>query len=160
NATCVGSLATVCAVPSSGALDLSGRIDTDTDQLCHAQAQPAGPTICVIAAETIVVDPHGASAIGSRPPAPLAPDPLGVAGTLNASSTSARRGAGADDASCVAGDGASDAVNGGGGGAGGSFGAPGGGGGKSGPGTAGGIAAPPTSIAFVRGGCPGGDGGI
>ncbi len=143
-------------------------LDTSVDANCtEIEPQTNGPDLCVIAGTTVTVSASFV-AIGSRPLVLVGIDAVNVtgSGTIDVSSTSTRTGAGHNEAACeVPNSGTSDG-GGAGGGAGGSFGTGGGNGGTGDTnGGAGGMApggvvrAAQPIPAFLRGGCPGGQGG-
>jgi hypothetical protein len=160
-----GLVANVCLdQPPSGALVISTDVTIDTATVgtgnCTAiVAQPTGPSLCVVAADSIAIG-QGASlrASGANPLVLVASSTIDVSGELHVDSVRGFAvGAGAQT-TCASGDGANGNQGAGGGGGGGSFGTPGADGGhgeNSQPGTAA-AASPPT---FLRGGCAGGAGG-
>ena len=144
---CFGNgLVKLCpGAPITGAVTLTGAINTDTSPLCIAFAQT---NACVIAGATVNL-PIGTTvtATGSRPLVILATQSLAIEGTLDvASHRQGQLGAGANDAACIAGQAATNKY----GGPGGSF------GGRGGAGGGGPLAAAATtSITTLRGGCAG-----
>ena len=155
---CVGTLVSFCGLATIGTLALTDTFNTDSDPRCQVRNQPAGSPVCVVTGTRVTI-PSTVVIEGSRPLAIVASDAIEVDAALQMSSGSGHVAAGANDASCPKGDGASSANDGGGGGAGGSFGAPGGDGGNSGMGPLGGTHGPAVEIASLRGGCAGGSGG-
>ena len=162
---CVGSYKTLCYLPGqqpTGNVVLTS-LDTSDDSKCTRVVNQAdGPSLCLIAATNITVDPNGAIITGQRPLMLYATDTIHVAGALHAGSVQSmgRLGPGANDVSGCntlnnGGNGGNNAGDGG--GAGGSFGTRGGDGGRGarGNGGAGGISGPAiTMLMGIRGGCP------
>jgi hypothetical protein len=145
-------------------LDVTSDLTIDTTDATNCTFRitpPDGIQLCVRAATKIRIS-EKLRAIGPDPLVLLAIDSFKVDanGVVDASSTLAEPGAGADAAACAPGIAGLPSVNGAGGGAGGSFGNQGGAGGLGG-GAAGGVAGLPVSAPpdFVRGGCRGTDGG-
>jgi hypothetical protein len=150
-AVCYGTLAPGCfpAVPT-GALTLTGMLDTGNDSRCSM-----GPS-CVIGADSIIVDMLNVT--GPRPLVLVAVTTLTIANKVDASSTGARLGPGANSPMCIAPGLAMLSANSG-GGAGGSFSTSGGSGGRGAQ--TGGLGGTPGAIqtpTALRGGCPGGAG--
>ncbi|HEY5946619.1 MAG TPA: hypothetical protein VIV40_14050 [Kofleriaceae bacterium] len=160
---CYGSgLFHTCLTAPPPSMFASGStLDTSTSTACALVAQTDGPTVCLIAAQAIVIDDN-VSVIGSYPLVLLGTDTIAVNGAIDVSShrSSAVVGAGANWSGCNMPTAAGPNTGGAGGGAGGSFGSIGGAGGEgnntSTPnvGTAGGAAAPQTPM-MIRGGCAG-----
>jgi hypothetical protein len=161
---CYGTLVTQCyEAPPTGALMLTGSVDTMTDARCETVTQPTGPEVCAISGATIVIDAAGLIATGGRPLFLIGAETITVQGVLDvASRQGMREGAGANPAACPT---TTPGGNGrhGGGGAGGSFGTRGGfgglGGGASGEGGSAGTAVAAQQVTFLRGGCAGATGG-
>jgi hypothetical protein len=148
---CFGTASPACfSEQPSGALTLSGDLDTGTDTRCTSGA------ICAVGGDTIVVT--GLTVTGTRPLALVALTMLTVENRLDASSTPLRLGPGANSSMCSPPVPAVVSTTSG-GGAGGSFGSLGGVGGKGGTGGGnGGTPGEPQTPTALRGGCPGGAG--
>ncbi|HUS33568.1 MAG TPA: hypothetical protein VMZ53_33930 [Kofleriaceae bacterium] len=164
---CWGSgLAPVCiTTPAAGVKVLDAALDTDTLGTCtDLIAQPAGPELCVIAANQINIS-NTVTATGARPLMLLATDTINIGGTLDVSSkrTAAKAGAGANFMGCGAGATPPTTATAGGGGAGGTFGVRGTNGGDGFVNLAtvnnNGVSGAILGLTFVRGGCKGQDGG-
>jgi hypothetical protein len=141
---------------------------TDTAGCTQTMAQADGPELCIIAGTTVTID--GALLVtGSRALVLIAADSATVSGTLDLSSTSAgRRGAGANQGTCVHPGPGADDTGGAGGGGGAGLGTNGGTGGTGdlndngspvGQGRGGMAGVAQTMPTLLRGGCRGGDGG-
>jgi hypothetical protein len=164
-ASCFGTglLANLClAQAPAGTVAFTADVTIDTATVgtgnCGAiVAQPGGPSLCVVAADSISV----AAKVRAQGPNPLvliANTTIDISGALRVDSDRGGViGAGAQT-TCSSGDGANGMQGAGGGGGGGSFGTAGGDGGK-GENTVPGTAGATTTPAFVRGGCAGGKGG-
>jgi hypothetical protein len=155
-----GIVANVClAPPPAGTLSFTSATAIDTATVgtgnCNTIiAQPGGgPSLCVIAADSIAIAPAASvRASGPNPLLLIANTTIDISGELHVDSARGiATGAGAQTG-CASGDGA----NGGGGGS--SFGTAGANGGR-GENTQAGTAAPPTIPTVLRGGCAGGRGG-
>jgi hypothetical protein len=148
-----------------GPLNLSSStIDTDTDGMCQTALQPVGPSLCVIASDTIIVD-GVVRAQGSRPLVLAANGMILINGTLDARSTRDTKGPGTSTCQTPGGESGADVGAGvtvGGGAAGGTFGGRGGSGGGAGGNSVNGVQplAEQEFPTFVRGGCEGGPGGL
>lgn len=152
----------VClTTPSPDPVTLDDMTIVTSDGQCPGDVvtPSAGPQLCVLSGSSITITGL-ARFEGTRPLVLFSSGDITVmaSGTVDVSSYASRptSGAGANDSSCVLGNGGNDG-GGGGGGAGGSFGTQGGRGGN-GVG-AGGTAGPTATPTTIRGGCPGGNGG-
>jgi hypothetical protein len=150
----------------AGAVKLGGTIDTTMvggANCTEIVAQTAGPSMCVVAADSIAIDPDVvATATGTNPLVLIATTTIAIDGTLDVSSRSTgATGAGAQMmCGSISPDGGDASnTNAGGGAAGGSFGTVGSGGGKGNGGTSPGTVGPTQAPTFLVGGCPGGTGG-
>jgi hypothetical protein len=138
-------------------------IDTDMDGMCSRvePAQNGQHELCLVLASDFTLAGNAKlTAHGSRPLVVVAMGRMTIAGTVDVSSHVGVLGAAANDASCITVAGQGQGFNAAGGGPGGSFGSRGGAGGLDGNGVT--LASPPvdpTTLAVVRGGCPGGAGG-
>jgi hypothetical protein len=151
---CLGQLS-ICAEPIATDLTISAGISTDREKRCENRGQSGGPDFCLISARSITITGN-VPVTGERPLVLFANEIVVTANsTLDASS---RRGAttGANaNADCEM----PQAPAAGGGAAGGSFGRRGGDGGNGDGGTRG-VAAAAVTPTILRGGCPGGAGGV
>ncbi len=164
---CFGSglIGNLCfTTPPSGTSTLTVAIDTATvgsGDCSEIRAQTGGPSLCVIAAETIQVS-GVVKVTGANPLVLIANTTITIGGTLDAASHAAIPGGGAR-ATCGAvgldGTISNDPNGGGGGGAGGSFGGAGGPGGNGRQGAQHGTPTGPVPATVLIGGCPGGRGG-
>jgi hypothetical protein len=162
-AFCYGTYLSACfATEPTGAVTLSGTVDTATDSRCTVITQAGGPDVCAIAGQTISVTAD-TTVVGARPLMLVGTTSITVGAKLDVGSTRTRTGAGGNSALCA------PAVNGmttvtligASGASGGSFLSMGGGGG-AGNGTGAGMATtaqPAQTTTVLRGGCPGGAGG-
>jgi len=159
-----GLVTNVCLqqAPAGNVILASGTIDTAMVGASNCNtivSQSGGPSLCLIAADTISI-PSGTivRAQGANPLLLIGATRIDIAGELHVDSKRGGAiGAGAQ-ATCASGDGVNGNMGAGGGGGGGSFGTAGANGGKgenSAAGTAGGTTTPTA----VRGGCAGGNGG-
>jgi hypothetical protein len=160
-----GLVANLClAAAPSGMLAIAADTTIDTATVGTGNcttivAQQSGPSLCVVAADSIAIAP-GASlrASGPNPLLLVANTTIDVAGELHVDSVRGGAvGAGAQT-TCASGDGENGNQGAGGGGGGGSFGTAGANGGR-GENSQGGPAAAASPATFVRGGCAGGKGG-
>lgn len=140
-------------------------LDTSSSTSCALVPQIGGPTVCLIAAQTIVID-SSLTVTGSYPLVLLGTDTITVNGAIDVSShrRPVVQGAGANWSGCNIPTAAGPNAGGAGGGAGGSFGADGGAGGEGNNTSApdvgvAGVAAAPQTATLIRGGCPGDVGG-
>ena len=148
---CYGTLAKGCfPVVPSGSLTLTGNLDTGSDSRCSM-----GP-FCAIGADTLTVDMLTVS--GTRPLVLVALTTLTITNRLEAGSTLARLGPGANSPDCGQ-PGAGGLGGTSGGGAGGSFSSLGAAGGNGSAGGTGGTPAAIQTPTALRGGCRGGGGG-
>mgnify|MGYP003631763832 FL=1 len=169
---CAFSLATLCELAEpDGDLNFSNGevIDTDNDVRCRDLEQEGGPQACLLWGSSVSVDSGvGITAVGNRPLVVASATTISISGTVDASSQrGGQLGAGANFNECALASGPQRDVGGAGGAAGGSFAARAGDGGvgdqdeslgfdsEGAPGTAGSSVGRP---AFLRGGCPGGNG--
>jgi hypothetical protein len=164
-----GGLYRAClTVPPAGDYILPAMIDTRDETVCTERADQEGggaQDICVISATNILINTP-TRVYGSRPVVLVATETLRITSGLDASSVRGLyNGPGNNDLSCALtkqehGDAGSEVVASG-GGAGGTFQTVGGKGGNGEGGTSkGGTADQVPTLSFIRGGCPGGDGGL
>jgi len=144
------------ALPTAS-LSLTGPFDTATDPRCTPVQQASAGPVCVIAGKDVTIG--ALRATGTPPLVVIAVGQLQVVTALDVSSdaVSGGRGAGAEPSDCPPGT-ILPVASGNGGGAGGTFGTSGGAGG-AGSGHAGSTPTLPDTLKWVRGGCPGMQGG-